>query len=259
MRLADVQRLMRDALLAPPGTESAPVERAALLVHDSPGLPAAEHVRIYRRAVLGTLTRALADIYPVCRRLTGHEFFDAMARVFVRQAPSRSPDLADYGATFGDFIAGFEPATALPYLADVARLEWHWHRAFHAAAHAPLDLAALAAVPEHEQERIGFSLPASARLLESDWPVHRIWQVNQPNYNGDDGVDAGAGPARLIVWRDGQQMRIDALDEREWWLLGALHAGTSLGALGAPPDLPTLLPRCVARGWLADFTVNALQ
>ena len=43
-----------------------------------------------------------------------------------------------YGDDFADFIAAFEPAPELPYLADVARLEAARTRAYHAADAAPL-------------------------------------------------------------------------------------------------------------------------
>lgn len=256
LKLAELQRVMRDALLA--AHDDAPaISAAARLINDSPGLSAEAHLQIYRRAVTGTLTRALGEIHPVCRRLTGTEFFDAMARAFIRTTASQSPDLANYGADFTAFIAAFEAAAALPYLSDVARLEWHWHRAFHAATSPALDTAALAAVSAGKQPQVRFLLPPSAALLASPWPVHRIWQVNQPDYRGDDRVNLDEGAARLIVWRHGRQMRIDSLDEREWWLLDQFGAGLTLGELGAPPDLAMLLPRCVARGWLASFTLHA--
>ncbi len=259
MTLTEIQRLMREALLAPQGDDAPAMHAAARLIDDSPGLTAEAHLQIYRRAVAGTLVRALGEIHPVCRRLTGEEFFDAMARAHIRHTPSRSPDLADYGAGFADFISGFPPAAALPYLGDVARLEWCWHRAFHAAAAPALDTAALAAISPDEQPDLRFLLPPSATLLDSDWPVHRIWQVNQPDYRGEEEISLDEGGSRLMLWRQGRQMRIDELDEREWWLLNQFQAGLTLGELGAPADLPALLPHCVARGWLVAFIVNATR
>lgn len=258
MTLAEIQRLLREALLAPRSDDPA-VHAAARLIADSPRLPAEAHLQIYRRAVAGTLVRTLGEIYPVCRRLTGEEFFDAMAGACLRHTPSHSPDLADYGAGFADFISRFPPAAALPYLSDVARLEWCWHRAFHAPTAPALDTTALAAVPAGDQPQLRFLLPPSATLLDSPWPVHRIWEVNQPDYRGDDQIHLDEGDIRLVIWRQGRQMRIDELDEREWWLLEQFQQGLTLGELGAPADLPALLPHCVARGWLVAFIMNATR
>jgi hypothetical protein len=254
MRLAELQRLFRDALLAPTG-DGPEVAAASRHVNGSRALAPEEHVRIYRRAVAGTLVRALADIHPVCRRLTGPAFFDAMAREYARCTPSRSVDLADYGGGFGEFVAGFPPAAGLPYLADVARLEWHWHRAFHAPASPPLDASELARLSPEAQARVRFRLPASAALLQSPYPVHRIWETNQPGHDGDASVSLDEGAARLVVWRSELALRIDPLDAREWWLLTAARDGRALGELDDVADLPDLLPRCVARGWLAGFEI----
>lgn len=258
MTLGEIQQLLREALLAPRSDDPA-VHAAARLIADSPGLPAEAHLQIYRRAVAGTLARTLGEIYPVCRRLTGEEFFDAMAGACLRHTPSHSPDLADYGAGFADFISRFPPAAALPYLSDVARLEWCWHRAFHAPAVPALDTAALTAIAPDEQPDLCFLLPPSATLLDSDWPVHRIWQVNQPDYRGEEGISLDEGGSRLVIWRQDRRLRIDVLDEREWWLLDQFQRGLTLGELGAPADLPTLLPHCVARGWLVAFIMNATR
>lgn len=74
-----------------------------------------------RNNVMVSLIDALADSYPVTQDLVGEEFFRAMARLFVRTHPPRSPVLALYGAGLAEFIESFAPAAVLPYLADVAR------------------------------------------------------------------------------------------------------------------------------------------
>ena len=65
---------------------------------------------VYRNNVHVSLIEALATRFPVCRALTGDEFFRAMARDFVTARPPRSPVLMTYGDDFGDFIDGFAPA-----------------------------------------------------------------------------------------------------------------------------------------------------
>jgi hypothetical protein len=220
---------------------------------------AADHLLIYRRAIIGTLVRTLGAIHPVCKRLVGDEFFDAMGRIYARQTPSESPDLGDYGESFSTFIADFEPAADLPYLADVARLEWCWHRAFHAPDEEGLDIAALGNVAETDTDRIVFRLPVSAHLLASDYPVQHIWQVNQDEWTGDQSVDLNEGDARLIVWRQDHDMRIDEPNPAEWRLLNAIAAGKTLGEISAAEgldDLDPVLPRCVQNGWIAGFEVR---
>jgi hypothetical protein len=256
--LRDLQRMIRDAVFEPGA--NVPALRALsghIEAHGS--FSAADPLLIYRRAIIGTLVRTLGAIHPVCKRLVGDEFFDAMGRIYAQQTPSASPDLGDYGESFSTFIADFEPTAKLPYLTDVARLEWCWHRAFHAPDEAEFDIAALGEVTDADTDRITFRLPVSAHLLASNYPVQRIWQVNQDDWTGDQSVDLNEGDTRLIVWRQGHDMRIDEPNPAEWRLLNAIAAGKTLGEIGAAEglkELDSVLPRCVQNGWIAGFELR---
>ena len=106
-------------------------------------------VHIYRNNVFASLTDALATRFPVCP-LVGDEFFRALAGVFVELSPPRSPVLMFYGDEFATFIDTFPPASSVPYLGDVARLEAGRTHAYHAADGEPLsvnDFAASRPVP----------------------------------------------------------------------------------------------------------------
>ena len=88
---------------------------------------------VYRNNVASSLTEALARRYPVIQRLVGAEFFAAMARVYAEVRRPRSPVLLEWGDSFPDFLAGFPPLEAYPYMADVAAVEFARGVAFHAA------------------------------------------------------------------------------------------------------------------------------
>ena len=98
---------------------------------------------------------------------------------------------------------GFSPALSLraqlAYLPDVARLEWAWHRAFHAADRAPLALERLAAVPPERYGQVRFRLHPSAQFIASDYPLLRIWEVNQPAYAGE------AATGGSLIWLDDER------------------------------------------------------
>ena len=108
----------------------------------------ASRFEVYRNNVVTSLVRSLEKTYPVVSRLVGAEFFQATARVYVESDPPKTPALIDYGAGFPRFLGNFEPVRGLPYLSDVAALEWLRTRSYHAAdePHAePSEIAALAA------------------------------------------------------------------------------------------------------------------
>ena len=131
---------------------------------------------VYRNNVYASLIDVLAARFRVTARLVGEAFFRAMARAYVQQEPPSSPVLIRYGAGFADFIAGFPPASPVPYLADIARLEWAWHEAYHAADAEPLPLETLQASAD-KVEQATLKLHPSLGVVRSDYPLVTIWQL----------------------------------------------------------------------------------
>ncbi len=217
----------------------------------------------YRGSILGNFTRTLQSIYPVCYRLVGQNFFEATAKVYIQRYPSHSPDLAEYGQAFSEFLSQFKPAAVLPYLPDLARLEWHWHCVFHGGKTKLLDYQALGKIPQDNWGEIIFSLPENSVLINSIYPIHRIWQVNQPDYQGDETVSLNEGGSHIFLWRPGAEMRMELPSLEEWQLLQAFQTKTkleticeNLAALESPVDVGALLPLFVQRGWIVDFSMS---
>lgn len=217
-RLPDLQKRFAAALAAPAQCRD-------------PGLA------VYANAVRANYRNALRASYPVVCALTGTPFFHAAVDAFAAAHPSRCGDLNVYGGEFGDFLAAYPHAAALPYLPDVARLEWAQDEAARAAdaGDSPARvLAALAAVDAAKLAACRLHLPPSCRLLRSDHPVLRIWQVHQDGFAGDPQVDLDAGPDFLLVRRHGEDVGIERVPPGEFAWLAALAGGADLaGALDA--------------------------
>jgi hypothetical protein len=186
---------------------------------------------IYGASFEANLRGALRDTYPVVHRLVGEDFFNQAALRYLREHPSTSADIHAFGACFPDFLAGLDSAQNLPYLPDVARLEWLVHRAFHAAHAEALSLAALAALPAEAHSRLRL-LPC-VKPMQSEFPVHRIWQVNQESWRGDASVNLDEGGVRLAVYRDDLEIALLPLGPDAYALAGALLETGSLGAASA--------------------------
>ena len=134
---------------------------------------------VYRNNVAVGLVEALGARFPVVKRLVGEEFFRAMAHAFVLREPPLSPLLIHYGDSFAAFIEDFEAAEPLPYLADVARLEYARGRAYHAADVEPLPRAAFAALTAGRIGAAKVALHPSVSIVASPYPALSIWEVNQ--------------------------------------------------------------------------------
>lgn len=192
------------------------------------GLDAVRRLAVYRNNTLLGLTEALKDSFPVVRRLVGDAFFACLARAFITAHPPRSGCLIGYGDRFPPFVAGYPRAAGLPYLSDVARLEWLRQEAFHEADAAPLEPARLGAVPAARHGELRFRLHPSARWLVSSYPVLHIWEVNQPAYAGDDRVALKEGSCRLLVFQATLTVEIRGLQPGEYAFLTALAADSTI-------------------------------
>jgi hypothetical protein len=204
-------------------------------------------LRVYRANVFGNWSAALAGAYPVTRAIVGAEFFNAMARDYARAFPSTSGDLHEYGAQLAAFLDGYPKTRDLPYLPDVARLEWLAHQAHYAADARPFDLSR----PSEAR------LAPSCALLESAWPLQRIWAAHQDG--GDPAtVDLGAGPDRILVHREGWRVAVCSLLAGDYRFLERLRAGDALGpALEAAVAADAaFVPRVAFAAWVQAGVVT---
>lgn len=97
------------------------------------GIDLEKRMAVYRNNVMVSLIDALSCTFTVTQQLVGEAFFRAMAREYIRKHPAQTPVLSHYGHDFSGFIQDFMPAASLPYLADIARLEYLRLQTLHAA------------------------------------------------------------------------------------------------------------------------------
>ena len=143
------------------------------------GSDAVHRFAVYRNNIFVSLIDALSKTFTVTNQLVGDAFFQAMARVYIIDQPPVSPLLIRHGNDFPLFIDRFAPAKTVPYLADVARLEWLRVDAYHAADAHPLEHADLARVDAEELANVRLSPLPGASVLRSRYPVVSIWAAHQ--------------------------------------------------------------------------------
>lgn len=191
-------------------------------------ISAASRLDVYRNHYRITLAEALAANFPVVRALVGEAFFAAAARRFLDATPPRQPVLAEYGQALADFLDVLPEAAEVPYLGDVARLEWLMLRAYQAEAAAPLTAIALAAMDPAQAARVRLCLHPAAALLQSPYPVHRIWSLHQPGCD-DPPVSLDEGAVDLLVGRTGGEVMWRVLQPAEAAFLAAARDSATLG------------------------------
>ncbi len=199
------------------------------------GLAPQRRLDIYRHNLFGSLTDALAAVYPTIAALVGDGFFRFAAHEFIVAHPPRSGNLHEFGGELPAFIERFEPARELSYLADSARLDWAWHAVFHTesarGADAAAVLAQIAAMPDDARPALRLRWQPAARLVASPYPIVRIWQAHQSPMSDDDGplVDLDAGGESVLVVQRAGEVELELLTPAEFALLDGLSRGAPLG------------------------------
>jgi Putative DNA-binding domain len=195
------------------------------------GKAAIKRYNVYRNNVTVSLINALAATYPAVQRITGVEFFRAMARSHVRAMPPTSPLLFEYGRDFPTFFQGYEHAQDMPWLPDTARIERAWLDAYHAADVLPLSPDVLAAVPSDRLGDVVFTAHPAACIVRSAYPAVAIFAMNR--------IEGPITPLRsnaaedALIARPDMDVAIRLLPPGGATFLKTLIGGGTLGAAAA--------------------------
>lgn len=222
--LADLQAVFARALRDP----ASPVPRP---VRNTEAAPSTRRFNVYRNNMVVSLVDALKAAFPAIHRLVGEDYFNAVARAYIDKHPPSSPVLLRYGRRFGDFLEQFPTASGVPYLGDVARLEWAHIHALHAADAEPAAIESLASLPEKVLSSARLELHPSVMHVASRWPVVALWSAC---VNPDDAGDVDMNTAQTaVVSRPALRVGVHAAPPGGGAFLAALAEGSSLGVAAA--------------------------
>ena len=221
----------------------------ALMADGQPAQPfRTQAFAVYRNTSARGAVEALRAAYPTVDMLIGEEMFTQVALDYRREHPPMGPVLSDYGATFAAFLAKQPWTCELPYLADVARLDWLWLESFLApdSAASPRSITGEARIRLHPAARFAW-LPTPAMTI---WLAHRDpWQLTELD---PDWIEEGA-----LFARPGLGVRAELIDAALHHLLIACAAPTPVAEVVAAvaaafpqAHVPELLQRGVASGAL---------
>lgn len=189
------------------------------------GRPAGKRFDVYRNNVAVSLVEALQSGFPVVKKLVGDEFFTAMAGIYWRAHPPKSPVLTLYGDDFAEFLAGFPPAASVPYLPDIARLEYALRLSYHAADTDPVDPTTLTDLSAEHLMQLVFRFAPAVCVIASRWPIFGIWQANTMA----NAPAAGTEPETVLITRPEFDPIPTPLSAGEAAFITALLSGALLG------------------------------
>lgn len=250
--LLECQRRFMAALYAP--DEPGPVDAIA-----GNGLEPATRLRIYRHSSEETQANALRTSYPAVLALVGAAFFDQCARGYRREYASHSGNLQTYGGHFADFLKSLPAMREVPYLPDVARLEWLRQRTVLAADADALPAGSFKSalmLPEGT-----FTLHPSVQRLASRHAALTIFRYAlEP---GDENLQLPDAGENVLLWREDGGVAMAALDAASFACIEAFalhqtiaHANAAARTIDPAFDLSACTGSLAERGLIVGLISN---
>lgn len=222
------------------------------------GLLTSHRLGIYQNNIYLSLIGVLEAAFPTVHALVGAENFAVLANRFIAEHPPAAPQLYAYGSEFAGFVAGFDAAVEeLPFLPDLARVEWAVNDAYFAADAVSLSPGDLGDIAPETYGALQLGLHPSAHLIDSPWPVWHLW-----------GIDAlpdpwPEEPGQVLVQRPDDKVDVLLLTAGDFAFVTALKSGATLAvaaeaAVGADEefDLQAAFGAHLNRGtFTREFTV----
>jgi hypothetical protein len=241
--LADLQRQMM-ATIRQPGRDS-PRD-----VFRPDHLPEGEPLSVYAHHHQISLCAALAKTFSTVVLLIGEEAFRMLATRFVQSQPPDRPCLAEYGAAFGIYLDRETLVKSLPYLADMARLDWAINRATTAPDVAPLDTDMLGALTADQLAGLSLKAHPSLTLLRSTFPLLHIHRFAHGAENAET-ITLDVVDTRLVVWRQNGITKTTTVSPDAFEALDALVRGETLASACEclpPSELPDFFSKQILAG-----------
>jgi uncharacterized protein (UPF0276 family) len=187
-----------------------------------------ERLQVYANGYTARLREALGQVYEAARKALGEDGFDSLAHVYAETFPSTDYNLNFLGRQVPELLETSPFIETMPYLPDLARLEWKIWEAFNAFDGPPLAPETMSAMTPEQWEGAGFIFQPSVSLFSSDWPVLDLWLGRQKEGRGFF-QNVAEKSQRVLIGRKADQVRCELLDENQHRMLEGLLAGKSLG------------------------------
>lgn len=217
-------------------------------------------IGIYRNSILGRVIKVLSATFPVCLALVGESCFRMISKTLIESLPTHFPEIDFFAKQFPLFVKDLKVVQDLVYLSDVAQLEWTYHRLHYHFATTTLDLEALSQVEESKYGGLRFELSQNCTLLDSCYPILRIWEVNQLHFQGSQIVHLDEGGCELLIYRTQEEVKIERLTAEMFSMLDLFQQKKSFEwicdkmATDYPNvDISLLFKQAILQGWIAGF------
>ena len=174
-------------------------------------LDASARLQIYQNNYREPLIQGLLDVFPIVSAFVGEVFTRTALRHFIEEKPPAEPCLSNYGDKFSSFLRGYEAAGSVPYLGDIAALEWAVYKLQHVAEVEARGGVRLGIIPK-------------AIFIDSSFPLLNLWMVGNGQLQAE-AVHVDQGGQYVCVALHDIQVQLYALSEAEQAVIVAVKNG----------------------------------
>lgn len=228
-------------------------------------LSPARQIEIYQSNVRSALRDTLKQIFPVCLRIVGENYFSQIADRYIRKHPSTCSNLNAYGQHFSSFIQTLltqrSELSDFPYLSDLAKLEQLYHDLYYVGNDTVFDFERFTALSEAQHQRLRFKLSNALKLMKTPFPVLAIWQVNRDLGTSVETIQMPKQEQTLAIFRQHFQVEIENISFERHQFLEAMVKGTTLSDLinqfESVDNFDTnhQLTELITKGWINGFEI----
>lgn len=193
---------------------------------------------IYKNNTFISLHHALLNIFPATEKLVGADFFKFMAYQFIEKNPPSDGCLLFYGEKFSNFLKGKEELQSMPFVADIAQLEWHVHECTHGADEAGFSPLSLNLNAEQMLQQ-PFKVLENVRFVNSQTKCASLWAFLAENKEGETPSFGVQEPEFYMVFRDEKlDVHVKILTENEFNFLQKFAQKNTLENIFSDENLP---------------------
>lgn len=257
--MAELQRWFKQSISPRAG---APSPALTAVLNPQGGEPGVQRLAVYAGGYVVRIRAALAEVYEAVRWAVGEPVFARLAEAYARRHPSQDYNLSAVGRHLPAFLEADPVTQRLPFLPDLARLEWTVCRAFHAFERPPCDAATVERLALSDGESVRLIFQPAVAVVTSAWPILDCWTVRrQPREQVD--LEIVNRPQHVRVFRRGVEVRCEVVSPDEAQALSGLLAGKAIGdvyhelAASRGEPSPPLVAEWFAR-WMRDGMITDL-
>ncbi|MDO6686070.1 MULTISPECIES: HvfC/BufC N-terminal domain-containing protein [unclassified Agarivorans] len=218
-------------------------------------LSAEESIQIYQNNYVLSLSEALRATYPTVEKLVGEDYFKHCAKAFILQHGHNQGDLNLFGEGFNTFLQAQEALNALPYLPDIALLDWHIEQtAGQAIPTSTFSIADLQSITAEQLGNAVLHLAPHQSLLASEFPLFTIYQMVQ--HDQVEQVELEQHDHILLTKQANFEVQIEQVSATAFAFLKHSQQGLPLGQLPADclAELEPLLGDAIQHQRISHFS-----